>query len=210
MKIELTWPEFKQRCILDKELNYQYLEANNRYRIFACENGIEYCTYIAVEIPKNSEQIDFEVNYLSEANQLITHNINIVGNISADIPRFSPRLYQNIIDNEVGINVEKTIIDISENGQFDFISISLERKEWAVILEVDGVEVYRISIEELSDKHKLRNTVDFIYTKGNSTFVEKYPTPVDFLTGVKIKVKNLSNSVRKVRAVLLRYKVKVA
>jgi hypothetical protein len=228
-KIELNWIDFKSYIInQDFSLNYKKLYRNESfvgYEVFVIDRLILWRTTLL----DSNDIADFETNYKNNCNQCVYSKIKIIGSdniaevtddgklkVLADISsgasistnRFLPKLYQDITDNSVSANTEETIFEFDGDGQLDYISIVAEKKKWEIILEVDNIEIYRLNLEYVRDKHKLNEPTDYIHTDSSAEFVDMYPTPVDFLSKLKIKVKNLDDSSKYIRAVLVRYREK--
>lgn len=210
-----TWTEIKTFLIVPKELKLQYHEYQYYYHIFVLEAGEEYFTELwtdtsqvkGINVTQNNiDKTDFEDNYKVGTNQAIEIDVTIEND--RDIgARYRPKLFDLHDDIEVNTETEYTLLDFSGNGQLDFISINCDGVEWEFILEVDGTEIYRLDKNMLKTVHLLNKTSEFIHLEAR--FVECYPTPIDFITSLKVKVKNLDNVNNIIRSALIRYREKV-
>lgn len=72
-EITLSWTNFKALCS-SKELPMQYILLTNDYNIWFTEDGIKYNCYIVkvTPTPSESDQEDFEDNYMSSCNAFTT------------------------------------------------------------------------------------------------------------------------------------------
>lgn len=132
----------------------------------------------------------------------------IEGSITVSPNRYRPKLLDLHNDVNIDANIEYTLLDFSGNGQLDFISINCEGIKWEFILEVDGIEIYRLDKNMLKTVHLLNKTSEFIHLE--TRFVECYPTPIDFITSLKVKVKNINPTTAKtIYSGLVRYREKV-
>jgi len=75
MNIQLSWTEYKQICIIEKDKPVQYVDNGTWYYIWAPEKTITYWLEISKEVPRSADQIDFEDNYLADANALVDTSI---------------------------------------------------------------------------------------------------------------------------------------
>lgn len=235
MQVYKTWTNIKA-LLTAKSIpttSLQYHEFTDYYTIWVDEKNISYFTEIWKDTSKvvgidviqnNLDKTDFENNYKANANAAYpSFDVNVTGgdvdatieggevNVEGDIgvPRFRPRLYQNVVANEVGAGLEETIVNIDVDGQIDLITVNLEGVKWEVILEVDSVEIYRIDLQDMRDLHKLVLSQYLIHTLSGVEHYDNYPTPVDVITNFKIKVKNLDGGAKDVHAVLVKYREKV-
>ena len=71
MKQQISWTEYKEICITDKNIPVQYLDKGTWYYIFAVDDTIAYALEMSKSDPRNADQIDFEDNYKATANQPI-------------------------------------------------------------------------------------------------------------------------------------------
>lgn len=62
------WPDFKDRCIVRKNLAIQLLESETEYQIWAYEGPDKYECTISKLSPPESNQVDFEDNWKSKCN----------------------------------------------------------------------------------------------------------------------------------------------
>lgn len=72
--MQTTWQDLKQRA-LDKQLNLQFVEYENKYTVSLYESTQILFTFIDITNPKNADQIDFEDNFKSQANGLLTSKV---------------------------------------------------------------------------------------------------------------------------------------
>lgn len=71
MKIDQEWTEFKS-MVATKVLSLQYEERDSLYKLWACDGPFIFCCVIRKEDPKSDDQVDFEDNYKSSANQPVS------------------------------------------------------------------------------------------------------------------------------------------
>ena len=87
---------------------------------------------------------------------------------------------------------ESTLFSVSDVGKLDFIAISGSRSDYVVILEVDAIEVMRISMSQLGSDLGLSaqaGAVLPIYTTtANKNFRMLFAEGADFSTSFAIKV----------------------
>jgi len=133
--------------------------------------------------------------------------LKVLAQISGTGSRYRPRLYQDVVDNSVAAGATETIFSYSGNGQYDFISLNLDKSKWEIILEIDSTEIYRLNTDMVDGRHKLTLPQDYIHIDKSNEFIEMYPTPVDFDTSMVLKVKNLETHAKYIRAVLVRYRI---
>lgn len=129
--------------------------------------------------------------------------------VDAKISRYRPRVYQSITADAYDPNEEKTVFSFDGDGQLDFIAINTESLNMEIILEIDSVEVYRLNLDDLKNINQLIHDEFFVYVDVNPEFIDAYPSPVDFTSNIKIKVKNLDSGAKQVFGVFARYREKI-
>lgn len=78
-----TWTEIKALA-LSKQLQIQYTTQASYYYVFIVENNSTRYTNISITSPANSDQTDFETNYLTSANSPISDKISFANNATID------------------------------------------------------------------------------------------------------------------------------
>lgn len=68
MKLTLDWNDFKQTCIIEKNLRIQYIQSEYKYRLLAFDDYLIYTCNIEIDTPANNDQDDFETNYKNLTN----------------------------------------------------------------------------------------------------------------------------------------------
>lgn len=73
--IKVTWAQLK--ALRDsKSLNLQFINQTTEYLVFLVDNGFSLYTLIPITSPANSDQTDFQNNYLAAANQAIIDRVS--------------------------------------------------------------------------------------------------------------------------------------
>lgn len=177
---QLSWTKFRDEIIISKGLKVQFRIAdNNIYDIWAHEPDTEYQTRIPLKVPRSTDQIDFEDNFKSSANQTtiiddfrvlddegnpITStvpssgkralDVNVHGDLTATTTAAQYRLKFFTSKTEINLDdvVDTELANINFDGQLDGININFDRNDVEVVLSIDGSEILRIKLIDLENQ----------------------------------------------------------
>jgi len=229
IKYSLTWTEFKNLCIISKQLSYQYIEAFHGYKIFASEGGILWECTIVKEDPRNADQIDFEDNYKDNANQtiqsevVVTNTVNtqvqggnldvniVSGTATAEFVRYLPRFYLSSDDIPLSKTEETELVNLTFDGQLDYILINFSRDDVELFIYVDGSLIFNEVLQKLDDIYMCKQITHTIHVSNNGKRVvfQWNTTPPDVTQSLRITAKKTVSATTKMKSIIIGYRTKV-
>ncbi len=111
MQIKLSWTDFKTVCDRIFYFNIQYIDDDNTYEIYVNDSFNQYVCYIDKTIPANSEQIDFETNYMNR----VSSNFIIVNTIEHSRIHEGKHFYAYRNELGVGMGTNRDFLLITPN-----------------------------------------------------------------------------------------------
>jgi len=215
----MKWDEFKNTVeALSLQIQVD-TESSVDYAI-AAYNGIhKYVCVIAKTEPRNTEQIDFEDNWLDTVNSKITTEINVNGlnfdgdelKVKAQVQSTTPTINNPELEYSfTKVDLPKwneqfyTVTEISGTGCIHAFHLSFNSDRVIVRLEIDGQEIFDVDCEELEDYTISNNNGNgggnfgscmwMHWVKHGDHFVFSPKLPFKYNTSFKIMTKANSNS----------------
>lgn len=114
---------------------------------------------------------------------------NVEGGVS--LQRFLGEVTFDISGIALNISTDTSLISQSGNGQLDFICIAGSNSSYEVILKIDGVEKFRIDMDDLGSDLGLSNATNVpVWVETANKNFRFHPTvPMDFTTSFEILAK---------------------
>jgi len=164
----------------------------------------------------SGDYVPFESEFHSEDGDCGGYRLKVdshITGINGELNKYAPRVYQTTTPITFNtINEIKTMYTYAGSGQIDFIAVKTENSNFTVILEVDNVEIYEISISDLKNVFEffgdLYGVNTFTYDVGKG-FIDAYPAPLYFFENFTLKVKRTGSLVKDVTGVFIKYRIKI-
>jgi len=214
-KIELTWTEFKTQIIdEDFPLNYRILYKENTaigYEIYAMDETTVWYS----NLYDTADKTEFEENYKALCNKYHVQNISIhsLADGLALVPRYRPKFY--VSDSNIELNSSDTqLTSIDVDGQIDSIAVTFNRDDVEFILIVDGTEIFRETLENLSHNskyylHKDNNVFTVIVSNNGKQIIFNWNCPCDLTSNFTVKAKKTISGSTNMTSILIAYREKI-
>lgn len=132
------------------------------------------------------------------------------------VTRLKPRFHHS--DTPIVLNdiTETTLLDIDFDGAIDGISLMYEIKETETIIIIDGVEIFRISNEDLEDGNKFDLSFSStaaafpvqVSNSGKHLTVKWDNGPAGVFSNLTIKAISTKDTSNNLRGIVVMYRVK--
>ena len=132
------------------------------------------------------------------------------GNFVVSPVKFSAKVVTNIIPISLNVTTDSSLFSFTGEGKLDFIALAGSRSGYEAILKIDGVEVYRLPMDDISTIGLTGSENETIYnTTASKNFRDIYPEGADFLTSFEILAKQTGGAGTDISASLIKFREKI-
>ena len=200
------WSDFK--TILDQFSIYpQYVSYSEHYYLTISKNELKFDLILLKSTPANSDQLDFETNYLSHSNPTAVQNVTVIGNVTPNETTLDPTQSQvdisfTKIDLPRSTEAYATIYNYNGSGKFHSFSMDFNSDNVMVKLTIDGNQIFEIDCKYIEDMSPsvgetggIRAFFGWLGWESSKNVINFYPRySIKFLSNIKIEAKANSNT----------------
>ena len=119
-----------------------------------------------------------------------------IGSSPLALSAFIPKIDFDVSGTSLNTSTDTTLFTFTGQGKIDFIAIAGSLSSYEVIIDIDGVEIFRIKMSELGSTLGLGNATNVpIWAEtANKNFRLHSQSGDDFITSFTIKAKAITGS----------------
>jgi hypothetical protein len=201
------WQDFK--TVLDQySIKPYYIDYTSHYYLSAENGSISFDLVLFKSTPANSDQTDFETNYLPDSNPDPKVRVTIVDPITVGATTLNPN-YTSIDSSFTKIDLNRyyqsynTIYDYSGTGKLYGFSMDFNSDNILIKLTIDGNSIFDIDLECIEDMTGNGDdeggscfcNLGWINWNADRNIIKfKPPYPISYSSNIKIEAKANSNT----------------